>query len=80
MQYQTLYLNDNGTAKVQMTIDDRTLEQDIDLGSNQEAFQANVEAAMVVFKAELDTNSTPEFTPELNVPVTVESLPTLEEE
>lgn len=80
MQYQTLYLNDNGTAKVQMTIDDRTLEQDIDLGSNQEVFQANVEAAMAVFKAELDTNSTPEFIPELNVPVTVESLPTLEEE
>lgn len=79
MTYTTLYLNDNGTAKVQMTIDDHVLEQDIVTGDSQDDFQGNVEAAMAVFKAELDANSVNAYEPALDTPTTVESLPDLDE-
>lgn len=75
MEYTTLYLNDNGTAKVRMVINDNTLEQDIAVGADQDDFSANVEAAMVVFKAEIDANTVSAYEPALDTPTTVETLP-----
>jgi len=61
MKYETLYANDNGTIKVRMTIDGKSLEQDFEADNLDE----NVKVGMAVFKAEL-ANAQPEptFTPE----------------
>lgn len=52
MEYQILYYNDNGTAKVRMTIGDNILEQDFATANLDE----NVKLGMAIFKSELDRN------------------------
>lgn len=52
MQYETLYLNDDGTAKVRMTINDNVLEQDFDI----QDLDINVKQGMAIFQAELGKN------------------------
>lgn len=50
MQYEVLYMNDNGTAKVRMTIGNRALEQDFPCDD----LDSHVKAGMAVFKSEID--------------------------
>lgn len=52
MEYETLYFNDNGTAKVRMTIDGKTLEEDFACDD----LDINVKQGMAVFKASLSRN------------------------
>ena len=73
MQYKVLYYNDDNTAKVQMTIGTRVLEQDFDVTD----LDANVKQGMAVFQAELqrnvpDTNEDPAL---INKTVQVDVLP-----
>ena len=78
MNYETLYTNDNGTAKVRMTINGNVLEQDIDMGADASEFDTNVKNAMAIFNAELTANHAPDpYIPPLDTPVTVTSLPTI---
>lgn len=79
MEYTILKVNDDNSATVAMTVNEHTLNQDVDLGTSQADFTTNVEGAMAVFKSELDRNgvTTPTFTPQLDTPVTVSSLPTI---
>lgn len=75
-QYETLYINDDGTAKVRMTIDDNVLEQDVAIGADSDEFDSNVKTAMAIFNSELTINNVPNvYTPPLDVPVSVSSLP-----
>lgn len=50
MEYEILYENDNGTAKVRMTLGSKTLEQDFDI----EDIDTNVKQGMAVFQSEID--------------------------
>lgn len=49
MEYEILYFNDNGTAKVRMTIDGKTLEEDFACDD----LDTNVKQGMAVFKVSL---------------------------
>lgn len=72
MQYEILTFNDNGTAKVRMTINGNVLEQDFDI----EGLDENVKQGMAIFKEELDKNTTPEVDESLiGKIVTVSKLP-----
>jgi len=74
MQYETLKINDNGTARVKMSIDGHVLEQDFYLASD---FEENVKQGMAVFKSELDRNIQPDITVPLETVVDVTTLPTI---
>lgn len=52
MEYEVLYYNDDGSAKVRMTIGDKVLEQDFVTDTLDE----NVKQGMAVFKGELDSD------------------------
>lgn len=53
MQYETLYINDDGTAKVRMTVNGSVLEQDFSCDNLDE----NVKLGMAIFKEELKRNA-----------------------
>lgn len=77
MEYEILRTNDNNTATVQMTINGNVLVQDFDLGATQADLTDNIEQGMAVFQSELDRNTVPAYTPVLDTPVSVASLPTI---
>lgn len=74
MEYTILYYNEDGTAKVRMTIDEKVLEQDF----ATDDLDANVKQGMAIFRAALDRIVTPEVREELiGVTVLVDKLPIL---
>lgn len=76
MEYKVLYINENGTAKVQMVINGHTLEQDFLIGEVPEDLDSAVKQGMAVFKKELETNQVaPTYTPSLDTQRTVDMLP-----
>lgn len=53
MQYDILYINDDGSVKVRMTIDDSILEQDFPATDDPLLLDLNIREAMRVFKKEI---------------------------
>lgn len=76
MKYEILSDNQDGTARVKMTIEDHVLEQDFAIDNLDE----DVKRGMAVFKSELDRNSgVPSVDPSTK-PILVHTLPEMSSE
>lgn len=75
MEYTILRTNDNNTVTVEMKIDDKILNQDIEIGSSSEELEDNIKLAMAVFNSEIIANSQNDFPIVFNTPFVVSDLP-----
>lgn len=56
MEYKVLRINDNHTATVQMTMGEKTLNQDFDLGESTQDLEDNIRQGFAVFKRDMDAH------------------------